>query len=419
MMQRFTILSLLGYYTLYIPGTLLFWVLQPGVGTDAALARTNSLTNTPEITTDINSEINSDLTPTADRPAPSLIEAARQRSQQRRGLAPEKPEPSVIEDEFNLYRLGPGDTVFVNVLRFQDLSLQGTLDQQGNLVIPLVGVLTLKGLTIDQARELIRVSLDRYVVNPDVDVILVAKRPVQVTMLGEVFKPGLYPLQAPDLGTALVSAGGATRFADLRSVTIRRTLTDGSVVERQVDFYTPLRDATAMPDPHLENGDTIIVPILTAETVNGYDRELIARSTLAQQQINIRVLNYASPGGATVRAVPMPNGSNFVDALAAISPAIDNANMRKIALIRFDTEQAKAVSRELNGKKAIMGDATQNPQLEHNDVIVIGRNFAARLTRSLNTVTQPFRDVLGFLLFFDSLTQSADSLFRPSGRSRE
>jgi len=51
--------------------------------------------------------------------------------------------------------------------------------------------------------------------------------------------------------------------------------------------------------------------------------------------------------------------------------------------------------------------------LQDNDVLVVDRNLLARVTYGLNVFTQPFRDVLGFLLFFDSLANAADSLFRP------
>jgi polysaccharide export outer membrane protein len=48
-------------------------------------------------------------------------------------------------------------------------------------------------------------------------------------------------------------------------------------------------------------------------------------------------------------------------------------------------------------------------------VVVVNRNLIARITYALNTVTQPFRDVLGFLLFFQQLDEAATSLFGPGG----
>lgn len=325
--------------------------------------------------------------------------------------------PLLSRENFEIYRLGSGDSVYVNVLRFPDLSFQGTIDQQGNMIVPLVGALAFRGLTVEQAREQIRLSLDRYVIDPQVDVILIAQRPVQVTIAGEVVKPGFYPLQAPELAAALMTAGGTTGLADLRSVRIRRTLADDSILEEDIDLFSPLRDSQSLPNIRLADGDTIIIPALTAATDAGYDRNLIARSTLAQQQINIRVLNRATSAGATVGNIQLPNGSTFLDALTTISPDLSSANLREIALIRFDVQQGKAIAVELNGKKAIMGDISQNPRLEQNDVIVIGRNLIARITNTLNTFTQPFRDVLGFLLFFDSLTSTATNLFQPTGTS--
>jgi polysaccharide biosynthesis/export protein len=367
------------------------------------------------------------------QPADSLnmriLESARQRLIERGELLPSGASPSsssgsfnsqsnpFIQGAFDIYRLGPGDSIYINVLRFPDLSFQGTLDQQGNMVVPLVGALSFQGLTVEQAREQIRIGLDRYVINPQVDVILIAQRPVQVTVTGEVFKPGFYPLQAPQLATALVAAGGTTGLADLRTVRIRRTLEDGSILEKDIDLFSPLRDSMAIPDIRLADGDTIIIPTLTAATDDDYDRNLIARSTIAQPAINIRVLNRATPTGGNIGSIQIANGGTFLDALTAISPDLSKANIREVALIRFDVQQGKAVSQELDAKAALLGDMSQNPRLEHNDVIVIGRNFITQVTNTLNTFTQPFRDVLGFLLFFDSLTESATNLFQPTGSS--
>jgi len=320
-------------------------------------------------------------------------------------------------DAFTSYRLGPGDSLFVNVLRFPDLTFQNTIDLEGNMIIPLVGAMTLEGLTLAEAREQIRLALNRYVVEPQVDVILVAQRPVQVTILGEIVRPGLYPLAAPQLSTALVSAGGATSLADLRAVRVRRAQPDGTIAEKEVDLFTALETATPVPDLQLADGDTIVVPPLTSN--QGYDRDLAARSTLAQPQINIRVLNYAagSRGGGSFAVVQVPNGSSFLDVLAVSALDLSSADLHNVALIRFDPQQGKAITQELDGKLAIRGDASQNPILAQNDVIVVGRNLVARVTYALNTFTQPFRDILGFILFFQSLADSASNLFQPSGSS--
>lgn len=398
-----------------LPSALLVWLVQSG------------LWSLPAFGQSVPQSVAQSVTDPSVPSSQQMLEDARQRLIDRGEWSdPDAADPDselgnpfgALEQEFNVYRLGPGDSIFVNVLRFADLSFQGTLDLEGNLIVPLAGALPLEGLTIEQAREQIRIALDRYVIDPQVDVILLAQRPVQVTILGEVVRPGLYPLQSPELSTALISAGGTTGLADLRTVRIRRSLPTGEFVEQDVDLFTPLQEAVSIPDLQLTDGDIVVVPTLTADDRDEYDRALVARSTLAQPQINVRVLNYAAGQGGVIGNLALPNGSSFVDALSVISPNVDTADIGDIALIRFDVEQGQAIKQELDGKDALMGDTSQNPMLENNDVIVIGRNLIARISYALNTFTQPFRDILGFLLFFDSLADSAESLFAPTGGSR-
>lgn len=361
--------------------------------------------------------------------------------------------PESVENAFDQYRLGPGDGIFVSVQRFPDLSFQATLDQQGNVILPIEGAVSLKGLTLNQAENRIRAVYNQYVVLaevrslglanalqglpyqlaeveinrridssyqslrannprrydvPDVTLALTAQRGVEVMMLGEIERPGLYPLAVPRVTAALLAAGGARSTADLREVRIQRRLPNSSVIEKTVDLYTPVRDGLSLPEERLENGDVVIISRLDPAQAYDYDVNFVARSTLAQPEILVRVVNY--PGGV-VRGQRIPNGSTFADALvgdavrggAGIGLPLNQANLRSVALIRFDPEQGETIVTKLNAKDAIHGDPTQNPPLRDNDVIVIGRNFINRITFAIDTVTQPFQDVLSFLLFFDSI----------------
>lgn len=361
----------------------------------------------------------------AQTPDPNLqIEQARQRLIEQSGqvvpVPPPTSSPSTVQPaspvQFDRYRLGAGDAIFASVSRFSDLSFQATIDLEGNIVVPLAGSLSLRGLTIAEAQARIQAALDRFVVNPVVAVTLVAQRPVSVSIVGEIVRPGQYPLAAPELTIALLSAGGTTELADLRSIRIRRTQPNGAVIERNVDLFTPLATATTLPDVRLEDNDVVVIPALSLESSATYDRNLVARSNLAQTQMVIRVLNYAAGSGrstgATISRITLPNGSSFLDAVTAIAPNPDAANLREVALVRFDPQLGRPISQELDARSALRGDFSQNPTLANNDVIIVGRNFISRFSTLINSITQPFRDVLGFLLFFDTLGNSADNLFR-------
>ncbi len=361
--------------------------------------------------------------------------------------------PGSIEDAFEEYRLGPGDGIFVSVQRFPDLSFQATLDQQGNVILPIEGAVPLQGLTLNQAENRIRAVYNQYVVLaeirsiglanalqgvpyqiaeveinrrilpnyqalrgdnprqyrvPDVTLTLTAQRGVEVIMLGEIERPGLYPLQAPRVTAALLAAGGARSTADLREIRIQRRLPNNRVIEKTVDLYTPVRDGLPLPEERLENGDVVIISRLDPAQAYDYDVNFVTRSTLAQPDILVRVFNY--PGGV-VRGQRLPNGSTFVDALvgdavrggAGIGLPLNQANLRSVALIRFDPEQGRPAITKLNAKDALYGDPTQNPPLRDNDVIVVGRNLINRIAFAIDTITQPFQDVLSFILFFDGI----------------
>ena len=310
--------------------------------------------------------------------------------------------------DFDTYRLGPGDGVFVSS-GFPDLSFQAALDIQGNVVVPIEGTVNLNGLTLAESEALITEIYDQYVYDPEVTITLVAQRGVEVTILGEVVRPGFYPLGAPEVTAALLIAGGTTADADLRAVRIQRSLPNGEFLEGTFDLFTPLKVGSALPDIPLQDGDVLLVERLDPGERDGYDSNLVSRTTLAQPQIIVRVLNYG--GGGALGAITLPNGSRFVDAVIGVNP--DLTNVGEIALVRFDPEAGEAVTAVLDGGAAFRGDPTQNPPLQHNDVIIMERTLLARVTYGLATFTQPFRDVLGFLLFFDALSDSATNLFGP------
>ncbi|MEM6449042.1 MAG: polysaccharide biosynthesis/export family protein [Cyanobacteria bacterium P01_D01_bin.105] len=329
-------------------------------------------------------------------------------------------EPSQLSNDFDGYYLGPGDSIFISVQRYPELSFQATLDLQGNVVLPIEGAISLKGLTLAQARRKVLSLYSRYVTfeadsNREISLTLVAQRSVEVTILGAVQRPGFYPLQNPTVATALLTAGGATRTSDLRAIQIQRRIpvgngSDSGFVEERVnvDLFTPLKEGSALPDVRLEDGDVMLVAELEPDEFGAYDRNLVARSTLAQPIINVRFLNYAGGRGG-LGTLNLNNGSTFLDAVSLLGVNPDAANLREVALIRYDPETGRAVTISVDANMAIRGDITQNPTLEDSDVIVVGRNLIGRLSFALQTITRPFRDVGGFLNFFDNLVD--DNIF--------
>ena len=311
----------------------------------------------------------------------------------------------VDTQNFNIYLLDKGDALNIAVPLYPEFNVRTNLDPEGNIVMPILGRISLAGLSITEAENKISDQLgSRFLQDkPEVFVDLSAARPSQITILGEIAKPGFYNFETGSpLGTILELAGGSTKDADLRSVVIKRTLKDGNVLDYSVDFYAALTNTQELPPIILQGGDTIIVPRFNPEDTSDYDRDLVARSTLPQQEIKIRVL-FPTKRGTRLRNINLPNGSNILDAIATF-PTENNALIAQdIALLRFDSIDQEVITQEFNTKEVINGDYSQNITLQDQDVIVVSRTTLGKVFNGFRILTQPIRTVFGFDIFIDNI----------------
>ncbi|GAB4356460.1 MAG: hypothetical protein Fur0042_25750 [Cyanophyceae cyanobacterium] len=322
------------------------------------------------------------------------------------------PELFAEPDTWRIYRLAPLDQITVQVPGYAELSFSARIDPDGRILVPLVGFMNVEGLTLRELQDYLQRAFNRFVVDPEPIVVLQNQVNPDVVVTGEVVKPGFYRVGPYETAiAALLSAGGATDQADLRAIKLRRPLPDGSTLEQTINLLSLLVEGRPEPRIFLQDGDVLEVPRLEPGHELEYDAALAARSNLARATIQVRLLSYAGRGG--MRVLSLPSGSTFVDVMS--NAPIDEVRLRRIALIRFDPQVGRPVTRILDGRAAFMGDPSQNPLLRHNDVVVLNRDLIARISYSLNRFTQPFRDILGFLLFFRQIDSAAESLFGPQG----
>jgi polysaccharide export outer membrane protein len=322
-----------------------------------------------------------------------------------------KPQDS---QQLKLYRLNLGDAITVNVTDFPEFAFSGIIDPEGNIRVPILGKISVVGLTTDEVESKIAYELGRRYLKetPEVIAFLTAPRSVDLTVLGEVVRPGYYTVAAgTPLNFILPLVGGTTSKADLRSIVVRRRLVDGTVLENKVDLYTPLIEGSTPPDFRLQGGDTVIVSKLEVGQDQGYDRRLIARTNLTQPTITVRVLLPNVPTGVALRNLQVPNGSKFLDIIASL-PVTQSSlvNVDEVSLVRFDPDKGGIVRQAVNAKAAINGDFSQNVPLEDQDVIVVSRTLLGQLFAFFSTLTQPIRDVFQFGNLF-SIYNELDRFF--------
>ncbi len=125
----------------------------------------------------------------------------------------------VAQERFNEfkqgdYKLGPGDAIRILVFQNPDLTLDTRVNESGLITYPLIGSVSIGGVTIAQAERNIAQALKTggFVQQPQVNIVLVQVRGNQVSVLGLVNRPGRYPLETTQtrLTEVLAIAGGIT-----------------------------------------------------------------------------------------------------------------------------------------------------------------------------------------------------------------
>ncbi|MGB8168169.1 MAG: polysaccharide biosynthesis/export family protein [Chthoniobacteraceae bacterium] len=172
--------------------------------------------------------------PESSRPAevPALAAAAAPESARSAPAAPAN--SAAINSAAGDYVLSTSDTLEMTIFRENDLATRSRVGSDGTVQLPLLGDVKVAGMTIREARELIRKKYDAdYLVNPQVYLNVIDYAQRKFTILGQVTKPGSYefPGGKPlSLLQAVGIAGGFTRTADRAKVIVKRT-TEGDKEE--------------------------------------------------------------------------------------------------------------------------------------------------------------------------------------------
>lgn len=314
----------------------------------------------------------------------------------------------------NAYIIGPGDQLQLTLLDPGVSDLSGTFEilNDGSASLALLGSVVLEGLTVNQATSWLQSLYGRYLLRPDLNLRVVRPRPIQVSLVGEVERPGLYSLTSsevsqtegattsiaglPTLVTAIQKAGGLTLNADLTNVSLRRRLPGDSqqLRETEINLVSLLQQGDKFQNPFLFDGDTIIV----GRAINP-DREVmeLAATNLSPQSIEVNVV------GEVVRPGPVKLKANtpLVQAiLAAGGPQTWRANRGNVELVRINRNGT--ATREVfsvNYSKGV--SSVSNPPLKDGDTVVVNRSAYAVATDALGAVATPVSQLVNIWALVD------------------
>ena len=163
--------------------------------------------------------------------------------------------------DLRLEALGMGDMVRVSVFRNPELTTEARVTEQGTITFPMIGDVPVTGLTPQQVGNRIadRLRSGKFVVNPEVTVSMMQVNSRQVSVLGNVVKPGRYPLDSTTahLTDVIALAGGVgpTGSDEVTIITNR----GGKQEKVNVDMAEMFRRGDLTHNIALEPGDTIYV----------------------------------------------------------------------------------------------------------------------------------------------------------------
>jgi polysaccharide biosynthesis/export protein len=158
------------------------------------------------------------------------------------------------------YIIGPQDVLDVSVWKEPDLTRSLPVRPDGKISMPLLNDVQAAGLTPNQLAESITERLKKYMTAPQVTVMVSQINSQRVYVIGEVTRPGAYPLlPGMNILQAISSAGGLTLFANSKKIFLLRNENQGQNkypfnYKDVVDGKKPQENLSLRP------GDTVVVP---------------------------------------------------------------------------------------------------------------------------------------------------------------
>jgi polysaccharide export outer membrane protein len=195
--------------------------------------------------------------------------------------------------------LGPGDVVRASVYGSPDLAVETRVSESGTMTFPLLGEVEVGGLTTQQAEKKIGSLLEKggFLKNAQVNLLVTMLASQQVSVLGQVNRPGRYPIEGTrKVLDLLAMAGGVnTEGGDIVNLIRNR---NGTVTREAIDVVDMVRKGELDRDYEVASGDIIFVERAPRAYITGEVQRpgpfRIERAMTVQQALS-------AGGGLTVR----------------------------------------------------------------------------------------------------------------------
>ena len=150
----------------------------------------------------------------------------------------------------------------ITVQRHPEVSGKYAINMEGKIQFEFVGDILLSGMTKDQARDAIAKRLIKYIINPDVTVVITEYNSKVVYVVGEVGAPGKIFMRGDTISVrdALLAANLPQLTAATDAATLFTPADNGKVVLKKVNVYALLYMGDLRQNYVMKPGDTLYLP---------------------------------------------------------------------------------------------------------------------------------------------------------------
>ncbi len=157
--------------------------------------------------------------------------------------------------------IGNDDVLAINVWKEPEISRSIPVRSDGKISLPLVGEVQATGETPLKLEQEIANRLSNYISEPEVTVIVQQINSQKFNVLGQVNKPGSYPLTTSvTVLDAIAMAGGFRDFAKQKSMYVLRQNADGTETRLPFNYKEVVKGAKPGENIKLQARDTVVVP---------------------------------------------------------------------------------------------------------------------------------------------------------------
>ena len=301
----------------------------------------------------------------------------------------------------DVYLIGPGDTLYLDISDILEVRGEYNVMSDGNVYLPLIGGVNLNYKSVEQAKEILYSKYSNEMIEPIIYLSVIKPRSVQVTVLGEIDRPGSYKLiypagssfEIPSIIDAIQKAGGITQYTNLKEVSIKRRLPGNKELYKQanINLLDFILKGSQRNNLLLFDGDIITLKkaqILPEEII------LAAKTNFFPEEIKINVSGEIKNAGL----LTVKSGTTISQAIYLAGGPIDWKTGNVLLARLNDNGSIYTKKFRINLSESISDE--KNPVLKNGDIIHVQATGFSKVSSSIKVITEPMSGLVTALSLF-------------------